>query len=50
MFAIILDMVLAVALSSVKSASHITQNEWTLIESVNNALNQLLTKKPPNIT
>ena len=49
MFEVVLNMVLALVLASVKSASHITANEWVLITDVNNALTQLIAKKPPTV-
>lgn len=46
MFKFVLDMVLVVALGTIKNISHITAVEWTAIEEVNNALTALLAKKP----
>ena len=50
MFASILNMVLGLIVGSVKSASHITQDEWTILESVQTAIGELLAKKPATMT
>lgn len=46
MFEFMLQIVLAVALSTVHSASRITPSEWTLIADVQAALTALLAKRP----
>lgn len=46
MFESILNMVLGLVVGSVKSANHITQSEWTILESVQTAIGELLAKKP----
>lgn len=46
----VLDMVLGLVVGSVKSASHISQSEWTIMESVQTAIGELLAKKPATMT
>lgn len=46
MLEIVLNMVLGLVTASVHSASHVTSKEWTLVQSVHDALGVLLAKKP----
>lgn len=50
MFASILNMVLGLVVGTVKNANHITQNEWTILESLQTAIGELLAQKPANVT
>lgn len=49
MFSFILQMVLTVAVSSIKNPGNVNPTEWSIIEEVYVALGSLLAKKPTTI-